>query len=547
MQVPANFLLLGIIYFVLGYLLFAVLSIGVGAISSNAKEANNLALFYTLGSFTPLWLSSLNMFFPNSWIWAALTIFPVTAPIMTMLRLGTSIVPEWQIVLSITVLVFSIVAGLSLSIRIFRTRMLMYGKRPSLKQLVQSLKEARGESQETVLNAAAKSAVQARLFFVDHWRVLLTILVVVHHVALVYGVSVPGFYYIEPPFIAPGVVDPLTYAGLLIFALVNQGWFMGAFFLLAGYFTPGSYDRKGPGSFVMGKLVRLGIPLVLFYYVLNPISRIGWWLMPSELTGITNPLTWQAYPRMLGVGPLWFVILLLVFGLGYAVWRMLTGNRASTLASEALTDKPGPSYLGVGLFVLALAGASYLMRMAVPIGKSVWEFPTLAYLPQYLSFFVVGIVASRRDWFRTIPGSMGIVGLVAALVALVVLFPLGFSGRWFSFELTAEMPNSMGNGHWQSAVYALWDSIFAVGLCLGSITIFRRFANVESRFGAFLARHSYAVYILHIPVIVFLAWALRGIALPGLIKFGVAAVVIVPACFVVAFIVRKVPGLSRVL
>jgi ABC-2 type transport system permease protein len=142
MRVPANFILLGVIYFSLGYLLFAVLSIGIGAISSNAKEANNLALFYTLGSFIPLWTASLNMFFPNSPIWVVLTIFPVTAPIQTMLRLGTSVVPTWQILTSIGVLALSIVVGLYLSIKLFRMHMLMYGKRPGLKQLAQSLKEA---------------------------------------------------------------------------------------------------------------------------------------------------------------------------------------------------------------------------------------------------------------------------------------------------------------------------------------------------------------------------------------------------------------------
>jgi ABC-2 type transport system permease protein len=141
-QVPVNFLVLGTVYFILGYLLFAVLSIGVGAISSNAKEGNTLALFYTLGSFVPLWFSSLNMFFPNMFIWVVLTLFPVTAPIMTMLRLGTSNVPLWQIIASIAVLVMSIVVGLFLAIKIFRMNMLMYGKRPRLAQIIQSLKDA---------------------------------------------------------------------------------------------------------------------------------------------------------------------------------------------------------------------------------------------------------------------------------------------------------------------------------------------------------------------------------------------------------------------
>jgi peptidoglycan/LPS O-acetylase OafA/YrhL len=109
------------------------------------------------------------------------------------------------------------------------------------------------------------------------------------------------------------------------------------------------------------------------------------------------------------------------------------------------------------------------------------------------------------------------------------------------------MTTAMGGGHWRSAVYALWDSIFAVGMVLGAIVVFRRFLDRESRFGAFLAQNSYAVYILHIPVIVFLAWALRGLALPALLKFVVASVVIVPVCYLVAVLARKVPGLSRVL
>lgn len=538
-QIPVNFLVLGIIYFILGYLLFAVLSIGVGAISSNAKEGNTLALFYTLGSFVPLWLSSLNMFFPNSPIWVVLTIFPVTAPIMTMLRLGTSIVPAWQIAVSIAVMALSIVGGLSLSIRIFRMHMLMYGKRPSLAQLVQSLKESRPVSRKAVLEASVKAS---RLFFADHLRAALATLVVLHHVAMVYGAVLPMFYYLEPPFSSPGVIDPLAYLALLVFSLLNQAWFMGAFFLLAGYFTPRSYDRKGPGAFLKDKLVRLGIPLVVFWLVLNPISWFGLWLMPASLTGITTPPTWQTYLRFIGLGPLWFVAMLLILNFGYAAWRMLTRNRASSSTSESV-----PSYLGIGALVLALAGASYLMRMIVPIGKSVGDFPTLAYLPQYLGFFVIGTIASRHNWLRTLPSSMGVAGIVAALVAVGLLFPLAFSGSLFSLELTPALANAWGNGHWQSAVYALFDSIFAAGMCLGAITLFRRFFDGQGRFGRFLAQHSYAVYVIHIPTLVVVAFVLRGIKPAPLLKFGLAAVIAVPVCFVVAAAVRKIPLVSKVL
>ncbi len=141
-QLPVNFLVLGIIYFILGYLLFAVLSIGIGAISSNAREGGQLSLFYTLSSFAPLWFLSLLIAFPNSPIWVVLTIFPVTAPVQTMLRLGVSDIPFWQIMTSIGVLGLSIIAGLFLAIKIFRIHMLMYGKRPGFAEIIHSLKNA---------------------------------------------------------------------------------------------------------------------------------------------------------------------------------------------------------------------------------------------------------------------------------------------------------------------------------------------------------------------------------------------------------------------
>ncbi len=141
-QLPAGFLVLGIVYFILGYLLFAVLSVGIGAISSNAREAGNLSLFYTLCGFVPLWLSSLLFAFPNSPIWTVLTLFPVTAPVQTMLRMGVTDVPVWEIAAGIGILVLSIILGLFLAIKLFRMYMLMYGKRPGFKEIIKSMKDA---------------------------------------------------------------------------------------------------------------------------------------------------------------------------------------------------------------------------------------------------------------------------------------------------------------------------------------------------------------------------------------------------------------------
>ena len=390
----------------------------------------------------------------------------------------------------------------------------------------------------------AATRTRSRLFFIDHLRAALVILVVLHHLALVYG-GIPPFYYFEPPY-----TDPLAGLMALVFVLFNQAWFMGAFFLLAGYFTPGSFDRKGSGRFLKDRLIRLGIPLVVYTFLLNPIASLGFYLMPSSLTGITDPPTWQAYPRLIGIGPLWFVAMLLIFSLAYAAWRRLTANRLSNSMSSA----PLPGYLRIGLFILILALASYLMRLIVPLGKSVnlfadfLGFPTLSYLPQYLSFFVLGTIAARHDWFRALPGTLGFVGFVTAAAAGVILFPLALSGHWFSLDITeASVANAFGYGHWQSAVYALWDSMFAVGMVLGLIPLFRHFLNAQGSVGSFLAQHSYAVYIIHIPIVVLVAYALRGLVLASLLKFALVALIVVPACFVVAYLIRKLPYASKVI
>ncbi|MFC1860336.1 ABC transporter permease [Chloroflexota bacterium] len=139
-QIPANFIILGIVYFILGYLLFAALAVGIGAISPNAREGQQLSMIYTLFIYVPLWFSSLLFIFPDSPIWVVLTIFPVTAPVAAMLRLGVSDVPIWQLVVSIVMLGLSIAGVLFVAIRAFRIYLLMYGKRPGWGEIIQNLR-----------------------------------------------------------------------------------------------------------------------------------------------------------------------------------------------------------------------------------------------------------------------------------------------------------------------------------------------------------------------------------------------------------------------
>ena len=139
-QIPANFLVLGVAYFILGYSLFAVLSAGVAAISTSVREAQGLASIFTLFAMAPFWFYSLLLLFPNSPIWVVFSIFPFSAPVLVMLRLGMVGVPAWQLAISIAVMVLSIIGGLLLAAKLLRTYILMYGKRPSLGEIIRNLR-----------------------------------------------------------------------------------------------------------------------------------------------------------------------------------------------------------------------------------------------------------------------------------------------------------------------------------------------------------------------------------------------------------------------
>ena len=139
-QLPPNFIILGLVYFILSYLFFVVVSAGLGAISSDNRNGQQLVTILTMPVFIPIWFSSILFVIPDSPIWVVLTIFPITAPAETMLRLGVSDVPVWQLAVSILVLILSIIGGLYLAIRVFRIYILMYGKRPKLGEIIRNLR-----------------------------------------------------------------------------------------------------------------------------------------------------------------------------------------------------------------------------------------------------------------------------------------------------------------------------------------------------------------------------------------------------------------------
>ncbi|HEY3504589.1 MAG TPA: acyltransferase family protein [Actinocatenispora sp.] len=363
----------------------------------------------------------------------------------------------------------------------------------------------------------SRTTASPRLWYVDNLRIVLTALVVLHHVAVMYS-GMPLWYHTEKP--DSGLLGLV----LTVLLLVDQAWFMGAFFLLSGHFTPGSYDRKGPAAFLRDRLVRLGIPLVVFYFVLNPLLYAGTFANGSVV---------EAYGHAIGSGPLWFVLALLVFDTAYALVRLATRHRRPAVRRPL-------SWRAVLGFVPVLALVTYALRIVVPDGfwVPVVDFPTSAYLPQYVGFFVLGIVAYRRGWLAGITARTGWAGLGMAVGATLVFLPLALAGGASAW---------MGHGTVSSLWYALWDSTFAVGAVLALLALFRHRFDRQGSLRRRLSRNAFTVYVLHAFLVTGAGYALSVVHLPTVAKVVIAVAVVVPLCFAVAEPIRRLPGVRRVL
>lgn len=396
-------------------------------------------------------------------------------------------------------------------------------------------------SQAEILPQAPASK-SSRLLFIDNLRVFLIILVVMHHLAITYGAA--GSWYYQDP-----TKDTLTAAVLTILTATNQAFFMGLFFLISAYFTPGSYERKGAGPFLRDRFLRLGIPLLMYDIIIDPfVAFIASGFQGSYWHFYTNYL----FPLGgIGQGPSWFIETLLFFVVFYALWRLLSNKRVqirsqldtAMLSGSAPRVHPYPTYREMSLYVVGLALIDFLIRIWLPIG---WTFQPLnlqfPFFPQYISMFILGIIAYRRGWLTNIPVAMGKTWLKIAAIDLL-LFPVIAIGGGAIHQIAY----FEGGLHWQAFAYALWEAIMCVAMCTGLPVLFRTRFNRQGSLGKFLSANAYTVYLIHPIVVVALGYGLHTIIFYPLLKYGIAVIIAVPGCFVLSALVRMIPYVKRIL
>lgn len=334
--------------------------------------------------------------------------------------------------------------------------------------------------------------------YLDNLKVFLTVLVVFHHAGQAYGNGGSWAYAPSNP------EEFLPWIGH--FFSVNAAFFMGLFFLVSGYFVPDSYDKQGGTAFVGKKLMRLGIPLLVMGGIISVLSG------------------------KLEIAHMWFVESLLLFCLIYALIRWFSKPIGKDCEST-------PTIIGLMSVALIMGVGSHLIRQVSPQDHWIWPWGIIplpmepAHYLQYVMMFILGILARRFKWLDKLGERVGITSL-----ALGVALVLGIYVR--------------NGGWWDACVwkwFGIYESLLCIFLSFGLLWLFRQYFNRSSRFLSWCAAQAYGVYVIHLLLVIGIQFTFDTIWMGAFGKFLFIGALSTSLSFFLAWILRLIPGVKKVL
>jgi hypothetical protein len=386
-----------------------------------------------------------------------------------------------------------------------------------------------------VEQAAVERWAVGRQLYLDNLKVVLVAAIIAIHGVLGYVGTEQWWSYAD---VQEVTLSPVVETLLLVVAAPFTLFMIPLLFLVAGLLTPGSLERKGAARFARDRMLRLGIPFLLFTLVLQP----------SLIYALQHPLGaadgsyWSEYlgdAGRLDTGPLWFVGVLLVFSLGYAALAWLRPDRPAVEPAE-LTAR---SLLWL---VVAIVPPTFLVRLAYPFGSesgftdlNLWEWPGC------LALFGLGVVAARRGWLSRVPDPLHRLGRTLTLVAGSVLAAVFAAAAGHAFD-----PERLAGGwDWPVVVFAALEAVLSV---FGSVWLLgsaqRRLDRRLRWVGPAVSRSAYGAFVLQGLALIGLAVALRPLGLPAEVKALVVAAGGIVGSFGLAWLLTsRVPGVGRVL
>lgn len=368
-----------------------------------------------------------------------------------------------------------------------------------------------------------------KIFYIDRIKVLLTILVILHHTFITYGA--PGGWYYTQKSTQIGALIPMT-----MFVAINQAFFMGFFFFLSSYFIPTSYSKKGALKFITDRMLRLGVPLIFYSLVFSPILTYLVYYF-----GLGRHITFLQYlggfNDWIDFGVLWFVAALLVFTSFYvAIHKLFSNYRSKQLHV--------PSTGAIILFAISIGFLSFFVRLVYPVG---WILKPVGFqfghFSQYIALFILGIIAAKNDWLTKITYQTG-KKMAWITVLLILFFPV-----FYVIKLKFNIPLDWYSGgfHWSSLLYAIWEQLIGFSIVTALLAFGKKFWNHSSPTLVRLSRYSFAVYIFHPLLIVSLALVLKNWMVEPALKLLIVAPLAIISSFLLASVIVAIPRLAKII
>jgi hypothetical protein len=387
------------------------------------------------------------------------------------------------------------------------------------------------------------SPVDDRLHYLDNLRSVIIVCVVFFHGILPYSGICPWWYVIDEP--------PIPQAPFLM--ILSEPILMPVLFLISGMLAWPSYERRGPSRFMVSKVKRLVVPLLLCTFLFSPIMPFVRMLQRSGEAGVDAEGFWpfwldfvssgsDVYAGLPGsdtdlvVNQYWFLGLLFVFFTAFWLYGLMSGSAATPPRIRGSGSEPSPkallALLAAFSLVLALAyavaGTFIDANLWVTAGSLVQIQPVKVTI--YLALFLFGIyverqgllpgilaIAKPRVWFV-----IGILMAAAYLTAVVMTFPPAEPSLPIQFAAR------------------LLRICFLLPTTLFLLSFFSRHLNGAGTPWHELSANSYNIYLIHmVPQVVLQLLALSWPIQSDLKFMGVSLLTLLFSHLVSRFLVRK--------
>jgi hypothetical protein len=390
---------------------------------------------------------------------------------------------------------------------------------------------------EPVVTDQHNSTKLNRIFYMDNIRIYLTVLVILHHLAVGYGGS-GGWAIYENDF---NPVDSITMIVFTLFNTINQSYFMAFFFILAGYFTVRSFEKKGVVNFLKDRFIRLGLPLLIYgifistlvnFFVLNT----AYIELRGGPTSLFDMVKYNIDNLILNVDHLWFLQALILFALIYALYRSVIPLKISSNETQDSSTNSFPKDKVIIASIGFLALVTFIVRLFFPVDTEFLNFQ-LGHFTHYGFCFWIGILAYNGKWFDNLSASQAKRWIVVAL-AMLVLLPI-----ILIILVDLDNPNFdlfKGGLTLEAIIYAVWESIALIAISISITYLFRTRMNRSNKVLKSMSGSAYTAYIIHAMVILAIMTVLIPISLPAIIKFFIGALIGVPLIFILSHYIRSI-------